>query len=143
MGTAEQGTASIEMEEIKVTPSLVQKEMKNRIKSLAYSRQSETTTIPVTTAEPAPQPTTTGTSIPSTIVNQVVSTVNSTLTQAVNTNPYTQAVNDTIIQAVNNTLTKAVNTDVTQILNPTKPNSDSFMGGLVHYSLAFIGLILV
>jgi hypothetical protein len=45
LGSAVQGTACIEMDEVQISPALIQKEMKNRIKSLVYAKQTESSSI--------------------------------------------------------------------------------------------------
>ena len=157
MGTAEQGTASIDMEEV-ISPALVQKEMKNRIKSLAYAKQDTTNTQSSynTTSGDVSFNTTLpdfslNTTLPTLDLNTTVPVENvstQTTTTTTTTNTGSTGTSTTIPSNIINTVVNALNNTVVPAVtnlfsSANKTNSESYLGNFVQLTLGLLSVALL
>jgi hypothetical protein len=166
MGTAEQGTASIDMEEV-ISPALVQKEMKNRIKSLAYTKQDTTntqssynttsgdvsfnTTLPDLTLDTTLPDFSLNTTLPTLDLNTTVPVENvstQTTTTTTTTNTGSTGTSTTIPSNIINTVVNALNNTVVPAVtnlfsSANKTNSESYLGNFVQLTLGLLSVALL
>ena len=140
IGSATQGTASIDLTMEKVAPAFVQKELSNKVKTLAYSKQ--TTTVPL---EPSGEASTNpkGSTSPSgntTPTTTPTATPTTTPTATPTATPTPAPANSVpLLSGTDASLNKPITADST---GTNKGNSSSYINAFLLFSMSLFAFIL-
>jgi hypothetical protein len=145
IGSAEQGTACIEMDEVQISPALIQKEMKNRIKSLVYAKQTDSsstdtklpdytlnTTLPDFTLNTTVTDFTLNTNLPDYTLNTTLPDNFFNTTLNLNTTVPVENVDASKTQGVSTTTTVTTNTNTNTQGGSTSTIPNSIVNGVIN-----------